>query len=69
MSSLDYLQNWLAFSKLHKPFFTEHGFVRFPNINPPTDENNNAYCEVRIFIVGGNKSHKFSLYYIFVAFL
>ncbi|KAL9962239.1 hypothetical protein ACROYT_G031321 [Oculina patagonica] len=37
--------NWLAFSKLHKPLFTEHGSVKFPNTNPPTDENNNAYCE------------------------
>ncbi|KAL9963155.1 hypothetical protein ACROYT_G032330 [Oculina patagonica] len=39
------LQNWMAFSKLHKPLFTEHGSVKFPNTNPPTDENNNAYCE------------------------
>ncbi|XP_078381933.1 uncharacterized protein LOC144664642 isoform X1 [Oculina patagonica] len=37
--------NWMAFSKLHKPLFTEHGSVKFPNTNPPTDENNNAYCE------------------------
>ncbi|XP_078383861.1 uncharacterized protein LOC144666332 [Oculina patagonica] len=37
--------NWLAFSKLHKPLFNEHGSVKFPNTNPPTDENNNAYCE------------------------
>ena len=46
MSTL-YLQNWMAFSKLHKPLFTEHGSVKFPNTNPPTDENNNAYCEVK----------------------
>ena len=44
---LRYFQSWLAFSKLHKPLFTEHGSVNFPNTNPPTDENNNAYCEVR----------------------
>ncbi|XP_078367482.1 uncharacterized protein LOC144651423 [Oculina patagonica] len=37
--------NWFAFSKLHKPLFTEYGSVKFPNTNPPTDENNNAYCE------------------------
>jgi len=37
--------NWLAFSKLHKPLFTEHGSVKFSNTNPPTDGNNNAYCE------------------------
>ncbi|KAL9963142.1 hypothetical protein ACROYT_G032317 [Oculina patagonica] len=35
----------MAFTKLHKPLFTEHGSVKFPNTNPPTDENNNAYCE------------------------
>ncbi|XP_078381942.1 uncharacterized protein LOC144664648 isoform X2 [Oculina patagonica] len=37
--------NWMAFAKLHKLLFTEHGSVKFPNTNPPTDENNNAYCE------------------------
>ncbi|KAL9963121.1 hypothetical protein ACROYT_G032296 [Oculina patagonica] len=37
--------NWMAFSKLHKPLFTEHGSVKFPNTNSPTDENNNPYCE------------------------
>jgi len=42
--------NWLAFSKLHKRLFTEHGSVNFPNTNPPTDENNNAYCEFVHFI-------------------
>ena len=41
-----YFQSWLAFSKLHKPFFTEHGSVGFPNTKPPKDENNNAYCKV-----------------------
>ena len=41
-------QNWLAFAKLHKPLFTEHGSVNFPNTNPPTDEDNNAYCEVSV---------------------
>lgn len=39
-------QNWLAFAKLHKPLFNEHGVIDFPNTNPPTDENNNAYCKV-----------------------
>ena len=42
------LQNWFAFSNLHKPFFTEHGYIPFPNKNPPLDEMNNAYCKVRI---------------------
>ena len=41
-------QNWLAFAKLHKPLFTEYGSVNFPNTNPPTDEDNNAYCEVSV---------------------
>ena len=40
-------QNWFAFSKLHKPLFTEHGVISFPNTNPPLDKMNNAYCEVR----------------------
>ena len=41
------LLNWFAFSKLHKPLFTEHGFISFPNTNPPLDKMNNAYCKVR----------------------
>lgn len=45
------LQNWMAFSKLHKPLFTEHGFIKFPNTNPPKDEDNNAYCEVSYYII------------------
>ena len=40
-------QNWFAFSKLHKPLFTEHGVISFPNTNPPLDKMNNAYCQVR----------------------
>ena len=42
-----FLQNWFAFSKLHKPLFTEHGVISFPNTNPPLDKMNNAYCQVR----------------------
>ena len=42
-----YFQNWLTFSKLHKPLFTEYGSVKFLNTNQPKDEDNNAYCEVR----------------------
>ncbi|RMX58432.1 hypothetical protein pdam_00019701 [Pocillopora damicornis] len=41
----DITVNWMAFTDLHKPFFTEHGFIKFPNTNPPLDENNNAYCQ------------------------
>ena len=32
---------------MQKPLFTEHGYIPFPNKNPPFDEMNNAYCEVR----------------------
>jgi len=41
--------NWFAFSQLHKPLFREHGTINFPNTNPPTDEDNNAYCEFVLF--------------------
>ena len=49
------LQNWFAFSNLHKPLFTEHGYIPFPNKNPPLDEMNNAYCKVRIALLKQNK--------------
>ncbi|PFX19881.1 hypothetical protein AWC38_SpisGene15693 [Stylophora pistillata] len=41
----DIYVTWLAFARLHKPFFTEYGSVNFANTNPPRDEDNNAYCE------------------------
>ena len=46
-------QNWFAFSKpLKTSLSIEHGGIDFPgtkNSNPPPlDENNNAYCKVRI---------------------
>ncbi|CAH3029060.1 unnamed protein product [Porites evermanni] len=41
----DITVNWFAFSKLHKPLFTEHGVISFPNTNPPLDKMNNAYCQ------------------------
>ena len=41
-----FLQSWLAFVHLSKPFFTEHNSVGFPNTKPPKDEKNNAYCQV-----------------------
>ncbi|CAH3156512.1 unnamed protein product [Porites evermanni] len=41
----DITVNWFAFSKLHKPLFTEHGDISFPNTNPPLDKMNNAYCQ------------------------
>ena len=47
------LQNWFAFSKsLKKPLSFEHGSIDFIGTNntspPPLDENNNAFCKVRI---------------------
>ena len=62
-----YLQNWLAFSKLHSPIFTEHGSVKFPNSNPPTDENNNAYCEVSLLLYF-EKEKCFDIKYVFVLY-
>ncbi|PFX13555.1 Aggrecan core protein [Stylophora pistillata] len=50
----DIYVTWLAFAKLHKPFFTEYGSVNFPNTNPPRDEDNNAYCEFVHFTRGYN---------------
>ena len=46
-------QNWFAFSEpLKTSLSIEHGGIDFPgteNSNPPPlDENNNAYCKVRI---------------------
>ena len=41
-----FLQSWLAFVQLSKPFFNEHNSVGFPNTKPPKDEKNNAYCQV-----------------------
>ncbi|XP_022806681.1 uncharacterized protein LOC111343760 isoform X1 [Stylophora pistillata] len=48
--------NWMAFTDLHKPFFKERGFVKFPNTNPPLDENNNAYCQFVLFAKSYNST-------------
>ena len=42
------LQHWLVSSKPHRLFFTERGSIGFANLKPPLDENNNAYCKVRL---------------------
>ena len=47
------LQNWFAFSKsLKKPLPFEYGSIDFIGTKntspPPLDENNNAFCKVRI---------------------
>ena len=41
-------QNWLAFSSLDKPMFSEHSSVYFANSQKPAVWNNNAFCKVSI---------------------
>ena len=41
-------QNWLAFSSLDKPMFSEHSSVYFANSQKPAAWNNNAFCKVSI---------------------
>ncbi|CAH3189906.1 unnamed protein product, partial [Porites evermanni] len=40
----DIYVNWLAFLSLHKPLFSEHSSIYFPNSQSPGDWNNNAFC-------------------------
>ncbi|XP_073250793.1 uncharacterized protein [Porites lutea] len=40
----DIYVNWLAFLSLHKPLFSEHSSVYFPNSQSPGAWNNNAFC-------------------------
>jgi len=37
--------NWLAFTYLHKPPFSEHNSIYFVNNKPPADDQNNAFCK------------------------
>ena len=39
-------QNWLAFETLHRPLFSEHNNVSFPNGILPSKSNNFAFCQV-----------------------
>ena len=41
-------QNWLAFSSLDKPMFSEHSSVYFANSQKSAAWNNNAFCKVGI---------------------
>lgn len=41
----DIYVSWLAFSEIHKPLFSEHGSVYFPNSSPPPAINNYAFCK------------------------
>ncbi|XP_068703626.1 uncharacterized protein [Montipora foliosa] len=40
----DIYTNWLAFSSLHRPLFSEHGSVYFAASQPPPADFNNAFC-------------------------
>ncbi|XP_044179849.1 uncharacterized protein LOC122961271 isoform X2 [Acropora millepora] len=40
----DIYVNWLAFLSLHKPLFSEHSSIYFPNSQSPGPWNNNAFC-------------------------
>ncbi|XP_078365442.1 uncharacterized protein LOC144649744 isoform X1 [Oculina patagonica] len=37
--------NWLAFTYLHKPPFSEHNSIYFANDKPPRGDHNNAFCK------------------------
>ncbi|CAH3133140.1 unnamed protein product, partial [Porites lobata] len=41
----DIYVNWLAFLSLHKPLFSEHSSIYFPNSQSPGAWNNNAFCK------------------------
>ncbi|CAH3179090.1 unnamed protein product [Porites evermanni] len=41
----DVYVNWLAFSSLHKPMFSEHSSIYFANSQKPAAWNNNAFCK------------------------
>ncbi|CAH3195723.1 unnamed protein product [Porites evermanni] len=40
----DIYANWLAFLSLHKPLFSEHSSIYFPNSQSPGAWNNHAFC-------------------------
>ena len=41
-------QNWLAFSYLDEPPFSEHNSIYFSNDKPPAQSHYNAFCKVSI---------------------
>ena len=41
-------QNWLAFSYLDEPPFSEHSSIYFSNDKPPAQSHYNAFCKVSI---------------------
>ncbi|XP_078383744.1 uncharacterized protein LOC144666222 [Oculina patagonica] len=44
-SHQDISVNWLAFTYLHKPPFSEHNSIYFVNAEPPPEDQNNAFCK------------------------
>ncbi|XP_078383748.1 uncharacterized protein LOC144666226 [Oculina patagonica] len=44
-SHQDISVNWLAFTYLHKPPFSEHNSIYFVNNKPPPGDHNNAFCK------------------------
>ncbi|KAL9975444.1 hypothetical protein ACROYT_G012605 [Oculina patagonica] len=44
-SHQDISVNWLAFTYLHKPPFSEHNSIYFANEKPPRGDHNNAFCK------------------------
>jgi len=47
--------NWLAFTTLHRPLFSEHNDVSFQNRNLPSKNHNFAFCADVSFIRSYNK--------------
>ena len=43
-----FLQNWMAFTKLRVDNFTITNSLVFTNTNSPSDQDNYAFCQVRI---------------------
>ena len=55
-------QNWLAFSNLDEPPFSEHNSIYFSNDKPPAQSHYNAFCKVSIpvlliSLMGFNSRH------------
>lgn len=50
-----YLQNWLAFETLERPFFAEHGSTNFArSTQNPLSSSNYAQCQVKFMIFHKN---------------
>ena len=49
-----FCKNWMAFTYLHKPPFSEHSSIYFVNDRPPEAQHNNAYCKVSTHVLKAN---------------